>query len=200
MPITIFLSCRGVTPAKTAVEIDQGFKSEKLPVPNKLPIAPIYVDDQFSMSEIEIIRDAAKEWAFATHNKVQFTFFYFHHIPNREIASEIPFNIMIKIHSTDQFVFKMDMEDKHNILGFYRFIGGNFYIGLVFDRIINEQQFRSVVMHELGHSLGINHNNSEPAIMNSATGEEYKCLTKLDMDLFCDAYSCKSEDMLSSCK
>jgi len=73
-------------------------------------------------------------------------------------------------------------ESKKGILA-YTFLGCRYkYIAIVADRIIDEEMFKSVIIHELGHMWGLPDNEKgNQSIMNSSYPMS-TCITKSDLE------------------
>ena len=153
----------------------------------------IYVDRNLDNWRLEEIISAAIEWHEATKGLVTFDV---EKLPQDNID---PNNSLIMIEITPDFPEIIIMENKnHNlILGFYNNENGWPYIALVTSRL-DENDFKSVVLHELGHSLGLEHNKGVngigslmyPSIEGAATH-----ITNRDLDNFCKLYKCDSKKL-----
>ena len=54
------------------------------------------------------------------------------------------------------------------------------------------KRLRALVLHELGHFIGLAHYQNEPAIMNTETRDpNVTHLTEVDIESFCVAYDCR---------
>ena len=61
--------------------------------------------------------------------------------------------------------------------------------------------FRMIVMHELGHHLGLNHfkNYRYQALMQPYDSEQTPCITPADLQQFCSLYNCKGRNVKTTC-
>jgi len=61
------------------------------------------------------------------------------------------------------------------------------------------EELDSVVLHELGHHLGLGHNRLHPAVMNDLLTGEITCITRWDIEAFCQVYGCLPSDLHPEC-
>ena len=62
------------------------------------------------------------------------------------------------------------------------------YIGMVSDRIPNQETFKVVAMHEVGHLLGMGHLKCKNSLMYKHTNKNIYTLTKSDLAYFLKCY------------
>lgn len=154
-----------------------------------LPIHKIiYIEHGMSNEETNHIISAAVEWGEVTNNQVIFDI---ERLPQKDL---LPSDAIIIFNVTPDYpeILMLDSVNDYTTLGFYSGEGGLSYIALVNERI-DEPDFDPVVMHELGHALGLEH----------ITGDEglgtlmYPCvdlgsphITDTDLKQFCEIYHC----------
>lgn len=68
-------------------------------------------------------------------------------------------------------------------------------IWIVQDRIEFEEEYLAIVMHELGHSLGLEHTTHEETLMYPMIDGSIMCITQYDLKGFCKIYGCDTEEM-----
>ena len=146
----------------------------------------IYVDRTFDRYERLYINQAANEWNIATKNQVKFTV-YFLPKQNHFGANDI---LMIKVSPDYPNIIYLDSHSNGVMLGYYDDDSDIKYIEIVSLRI-QEKDFKSVIMHELGHALGLQHHPGEVNLMNPHIEDSSNFITKTDIKQFCSIYICK---------
>lgn len=155
----------------------------------------LFVDSRFNDREVELIKESVNEWELSTNGlakfKIVLDFDVEHdyptveHIPNALVA--------YKAESTDEVFVKMEEEGKVNYtLGLYHYRNHTPTISMVHDRLEHtaNDYYRGVIIHELGHSMGLPHFNIKNTIMYPTMDESSYHLTREDLELFCNYYSC----------
>lgn len=169
-----------------------------IPLP-KEPINTIeivYVDKNFSDLEKSFITKAGEEWQTATNGMTQFIFVY----------NSAPVNITSNNNTIIRrfymrpaqenefivqyldFILKADLLgwwDEHNIL--------NNKINtmiIVRSRISSQEEYVSVVMHEMGHSMKLEHTPNEGDLMFNTMIYADECITLNDLKQYCAIYHC----------
>jgi hypothetical protein len=108
-------------------------------------------------------------------------------------------NTLVRSLSSSVLIQNVDMIDGADVLGFVshsrtnRLLPQRMY--LVQDRLENDQRFFSVVLHEFGHMLWMNHVDTFGTLMYHSMYNSISCPTKLDMEEFCKANECKLSNM-----
>ena len=188
----------------------------------------MYVDANFTGTERKLIQDAANNIEHATKGIVKFDLVfnydlseepdevngYTNKIVIRKLTSKSQITQMIDEGINKELSEENGGEDlQAYILGYTLKRPGFTYILIVSDRIVLEDKknldldgFVSVVMHETLHSIGMSHDDTRRAIMNSQyeytlaiiTGVKQRplmCLTETDLENFCDLYICDPEKL-----
>jgi hypothetical protein len=175
--------------------------SEMYPGPGEYPNhahVKLYVDRNFSPVETEIIMEAAFEWSQATNHIVEYDVI---RLPTKEKIDYTHSVFIVKRSVDDPTIILMDVSSQTETLGVYQ-KQGLAYISLVSYRL-NEENYKKVVLHELGHSLGISHlsgNKNINTLMYPYTNiilEDGTIIpagsdriTKKDLEAFCKLYHC----------
>lgn len=157
-----------------------GCNEVRYPINNNGIEINIYIDKDFSKEEeIEIIR-GIEEWNYAMSGAVILSV----------VSTEFNMEPSI-IKSGGWFILKTDSirksrEDSngHYVLGYVNKIGGN-YLSIVSDRV--RWNLKMIVMHEIGHLLGIKH-TWRGLMFSEYVGEEFKCIDKVTMIEFGKIY------------
>lgn len=155
----------------------------------------VYVDSEFTEEEFMIIQEAADEWAQETNNLATFDVYYgiedglynkIKHDPNSLLV--------VKSNSETPLVKSLDKLIKGEVLGFFLKELEVQSILLVNDRMLGDHYYKAVVIHEMGHSIGLPHTRDEESIMYRSMNYVYY-LTKSDIRWFCRAYYCDAEKL-----
>lgn len=171
---------------------------------NKEPEAPakydnpiyvnLYIDSAFEDYEREAITSAALTWNTSTKHIVNYT------IIQLPIEGKVDLTglIIYKIGPDNPNIIMMDQSNDTTYLGYYERIEGVKTIALVGERI-TVKEYKSVVLHELGHSLGLEHVDELGALMYPymnimINGDMISIssdkVTKIDLVQFCNLYGC----------
>lgn len=162
------------------------------------PHITLYIDRNFTEVEVDIIVGAALEWSKTTHHAVEYNIIL---LPTKD-KIELKNSVFITKRSEDDpRIILMDLIGDTQTLGIFEKRGVK-YIALVTARL-NEDNYKSVVLHELGHSLGLKHLDGNAnintlmypymsIIMEDGTiipaGSDH--ITKKDLAQFCKLYRC----------
>jgi hypothetical protein len=151
------------------------------------------VDRNFSEEEFGIITGAALEWHLATSGLVTYD------VVRMPYGGAIDMrNSIIFINITPDFpeVIAQDTYSQAgNNVGFYDVKYMVPYIGLIPSRI-DDKDYKAIVLHELGHSLGLEHNEDEPGTLmypSIDVGADY--ITDIDLQHFCKIYKCDASKL-----
>lgn len=147
----------------------------------------LFIDSEFSDLERLGIIMATIEWSKATHNVVTYTI---NDMPLMTLNVENPLFIT-KVSKDFPQIAIMDVYSKYSTLGFYdQEIP---YIAIVPDRTSNFFEFKSLILHELGHSLGLKHVTGSEGIntlMYPSMELGSETITEKDVKNFCKLYTC----------
>jgi len=162
----------------------------------------IYIDRQFSEKEKQYIMEAASEWENVTQGIVQYQIV---ELPTFRTIDFQSCLFIIKITPDDPEILLMDSQD--TTVGFYTTKSGIPTISLIEDAI-EDKFYKSVVMHEIGHSLGLKH-QSEIDDMGTLMYPYLKIkigdyfievnsndITKTDLAQFCSLYRCNVDQLM----
>jgi len=149
----------------------------------------LYLDSNFTQTETNEIVSAAEEWADATDHVIEFDVV--------KLPSDAPLDVTNGImvlkeppmHPRVLFLEAISGSE-HTILGFYNGRALIPNIELV-DGRIDPSAFRMVVLHELGHSIGLPHNvNDYYTLMFPLIDYGSDHITSIDLANTCKIYHC----------
>lgn len=153
----------------------------------------LYLDRNMSQYELEQIVAATIEWHEATGGIVTFDV---KRLPQPDI---IPANAILMLHVTPDFpdIIILDNLNQNSTLGLYTHESSIYYIALVADRL-TEDDYKSVVLHELGHAVGLEHNEGENGVgtlMYPSIEKGADRITYTDIKKFCKLYRCNPAEL-----
>lgn len=152
-----------------------------------LPIhKTLYLDRKIDDDEMLHIMEAAMEWKHATNGQVIFDI-------KRLPRPYVPLmNAIVVINVSPEYpdIMILDNGKGPNTLGYCNSTANTIqFIELVDDRL-DEHNSTAVVMHELGHALGLKHTKEEGSLMFPIIDEGSHHITSKDMKQFCQLYHC----------
>lgn len=154
----------------------------------------LYVDRNLSNNDFDVIVSAANEWQSATHGLVKYDVV---RMPAKNIDAK---NSIIIVGVSEDFpeIIAFDSQDMDRTHLAYFDSGSSLpYIALVVSRI-SENEYKSVLMHELGHSLGLKHNTGDNGIgtlMYPDIDLGSDKITDIDLANFCKRYGCDASQL-----
>lgn len=162
-------------------------------VEHTLPIhKTLYLTREIYDDQIFHITEAAMEWREVTNGDVVFDIKM---LPQQDISWGDSI-IVMNVTPDEPEIIILDVTNRHTTLGLYNTNNGLPAIELVDERI-TEDDYTSVVLHEMGHSLGLEHPDtpSDPdrgigSLMYSSILFGNRHITTFDLKQFCHLYHC----------
>lgn len=158
----------------------------------------LYLGKDIYDEEMLHILEAAIEWNEATDGQVTFDI---KRLPSRHI-SPLDGVIILNVTSDYPYIILLDNTNHMTTLGYYEGNAPLRHIALVDERIA-EKDATAVILHELGHHLGLQHPNSQDpddpielqllgagSLMFSSIDLGSNHITTLDLKQFCRLYHC----------
>jgi len=129
----------------------------------------VYVGNEFSDIQKQEINNAFLEWERSTNDSVSFSFIGGKNYSNPLIVVELIPSSQIKE------IFN------HHTIGRTEWRGFDSYI--VISSSLNDRDFQQVILHEIGHAIGLDHGDNETA-MGANTELASMHLTQKDLNSF----------------
>jgi hypothetical protein len=157
----------------------------------------IYIDRRFNIEEARIIQEAAIRWTEATNHIAEVDTVI---MPAPIEETDHSLSIIILDVSPDfPSVIAMDAADHTLTVGIYTSLELEYpTILIVTDRLLDSSTFQKVVMHEIGHSLGLQHLEGKEnlyTLMYPMTTWMADGVTPKDLVLFCKVYHCDASKL-----
>lgn len=156
----------------------------------------LYIDDTFDASDVRCIESSADEWNRRTKGLASITV-----VPLTSEKSVVPKDttvddiVMTRVTSDSAIVFFIERLTGSLLYGYYQPQGDHSEITMVHDRYKSEFVCRMVLMHELGHALGIHHNTDPASLMYGGDDVMPTGITHRDLTDFCRIYGCRPDDL-----
>ncbi len=177
----------------------QKFKLSEFKLPAFI-IRYVRIDSAFTNREKILLVEALKEWEYKTSGLVAFNIINLdaneiydeNGDPPKEVEEQEYYEVMtiIKAYSNSKITKMVEKEHARRPYG-YAHWSDFLYIAMITDRIPNDQTFRTVAMHEVGHLLGMDHLKHKKSLMYKYTDKDIETLTKRDLAHFLSKYEYK---------
>ena len=163
----LILSCISISPPKYTTNPPQkDFAAQTI---------PIAIDINFSDFEKSEIENAIQEWNGALNNSLVLQ------VVSKQFDMD-PEELASGLNRNELFILKIDSNSylvpSEQTLAFTNDLGGNFMY-IITDRIYFEN-LKEIVMHEMGHLLGADHDSSG-LMMTHFDAFEFRCIDKKTM-------------------
>lgn len=156
----------------------------------------LYVDDTFTRSDVSCVEAAAERWAQRTKGLAKIIV-----VPLTRESSAIPKYtdrndvIMNRATSSAGIVYFIERYSGSQLFGYHQPFVDHSEITMIVDRYKNEEMCTVVLMHEIGHSLGLHHNDDPSSLMYGGTDSMPTFITRRDLAEFCSIHGCRVEDL-----
>lgn len=176
------------------------------------PTIAFHADTNFTAPERVCLAESAKQWHDQTSGLVDITYTYDYDGKSSKSVIDNQHNARLTRWNSDMFLVKETEAylehsrgaepDSIQLLGQMRTEDGihNKYgqpleVVLVMDRLQNPIDCKSIAIHEFGHALGLEHDDSAHVIMNTSYVPGTACLKKNDLLQFCINNKCADVPM-----
>jgi len=161
----------------------------------------VFIDQDFTSAETEDIQRSLQEWETATHNAIHFEIVpSFNHNFDAILALHQKSLIILNYPANTPMVKNADraIQEEFNdptlwINAYYDGDQPTPTIYVVSERILGQEAFISVVEHEIGHSLGLEHNMKEGTLMYPIQDKSARHITPDDVRAFCKLHWCNDQ-------
>lgn len=162
-----------------------------MPLPNETFVIVLRGDMDFTPCQRVATEDAISEWYEFT--KGRFLFHVEYDLKKTDLDAPMNDDLIFKVNSKFCHIKTMDKQYEAKICGLCNNSSKLGTIYMVDDRLDNHMEFKTTMMHELGHYVGLDH-TPEASIMykNSNSAEKFNQLDGIE---FCDKYGCELTDL-----
>lgn len=156
----------------------------------------LYVSADFDIDEVEIIKDACNEWNDKTKGLIVYSIYYNFNDDLTKIKNNGRTIIVEKLSEWDPITNGYDNNLSNHMLGYYEVDTKIPTIYLVSDRMLGIEYYRSVILHEIFHSLGGKHTDEENTLEYPYQNKSAKHITHSDLVQFCRMYGCSADKLM----
>lgn len=165
--------------------------ASKCPVHSEVNTFNIFISNSFTVLQKKLITDAINEWSRATNPVFVFNIKYTN--VSNEVLQVYPFNQENSYNTIFIMLAPASWAPSNESAGYFTARYGTNYIGMI-DRdieLVNEKLYTNVVIHEIGHVLGLEHLDIDhKTIMTSFGNKSSGCITKIDLKYLCKVWCC----------
>ena len=173
--LSLLIGCSASIPTKDQCEYLYDYSKEDFC--DKTITYDVVIDNSFSNDELEYIKAGLSAWTIVSDNHIKFNLIGFE---DHDYLLKQDQNILSIVRTTNKDVLSLNfINEKPSGVYFKN------KVYLLVDRMFSLENFRAILVHEIGHYLGLEHYNSTYSIMNAVVAEnsciyEFGLPTKLD--------------------
>lgn len=152
----------------------------------------IYVDKDLPEEYKPLITRAGNDWERASNYKIRFDFIFNIKKPGlyKKVAHKYNQNYIWYFNKWDNEQLDLfDAMDKYNWKGFYANKKKKYIV--IFDESSDKY---NVILHELGHLLGLKHSINKNSAMSTNINDSSGCISFIDAQNLCDIYDCTAHN------
>jgi predicted Zn-dependent protease with MMP-like domain len=148
----------------------------------------LYLDRRFTDAERQVIKAAAEEWTDTTNHLVEFEV----EVLPADRLDLVNGILVRKVSGYEPEIYLIDVVGPkgNEVLGLYTNFGIMPSIKLVSERLQDDDY--AVVLHEMGHAVGLEHNSEPYTLMYPFIGFGADFITDHDLQQVCRVYHCPS--------
>lgn len=153
----------------------------------------ILADPAFTLEERILILEAQQDLEFFCNGLVKLDIRFELDINDKDVIRENC--VLFRVASTHPNIVASDERIKATTLGLCDYMNNNTRrLYLVSERLTNLTTFRTTVIHELGHFIGLDHTKS-PSIMHRSNYSNVLYPTRIDAEEVAKVWSIKPQDL-----
>jgi hypothetical protein len=152
----------------------------------------VYIEDNLSAWQVVEAVDALIKWEAATHDMAQFDIRFHTSISEEATITDICHSLIIRnTTSVNKEIAAADSPKDHLlIVGIYTKTEYNIPMIMLVDDRLDMSLYETTLLHELGHSFGLFHEDDSNSIMYFNVSQGAGKITDIDMNQFCELYTC----------
>lgn len=164
------------------------------------PVVPqahrtVYVDGNFRDDEFKVIKEASDEWSAKTAGLAVIEVKRLPSPEKPKFTMTTDDILLEKADSASSEILFLDYSTDATLFGLYRVEGNHSIVILVTDRFSSTNEYRTVVLHEIGHALGLEHNSVRGTVMYRDHAHVGDHLVREDLKQFCAIYRCDVDEL-----
>lgn len=150
----------------------------------------LYIDSVFNKKETNDIVEAVLEWNKSTNKTIKFDI---EKLVNLNKINKKDGIVITKINDKHPEVILIDWKTGNVTLAYYNPADIQ-YIAVINSRI-ERKQYKKVIMHELGHAIGLNHDDKMGTLMYPIMDLAADHITNADINNVCKIHKCNIKQL-----